>query len=156
MVGFLFCLPLGCGSSKSTAAPSSGSDPVSGGSVKPLAVTGVSPETIIAGVPTTLTVTGSGFSASSVVQVNGTALTTNFVSSTQLTALVAAGQFPAANSLRITVADGGLTAGSTSTAIEVDNPKPAISSLSPSVKSEPERNIIVSPERLSRAWHDPE
>lgn len=136
VVGFLFCLSLGCGSSNSPAAPSSSSGSVSGGSVTPLAVTGVSPTTIIAGVPTTLTVTGSGFSASSIVQVNGTSLTTNFVSSTQLTALVAAGQLPATTSLRISVVDRGLTAGSTSAAIEVDNPKPAISSLSPA-------NVVV-------------
>lgn len=53
------------------------------------AVTTISPSFIQAGSATfTLTVNGSGFNSSSVVNLNGTALTTTYVSATQLTASV--------------------------------------------------------------------
>src|SRR5262249_42094169 len=57
----------------------------------PVTVTSLPPAGLNAGAPATvLTVTGSGFLTSSVVQWNGTALSTSYVSATSLTAEVPA------------------------------------------------------------------
>jgi hypothetical protein len=54
-----------------------------------LVITSISPSTVAAGSPQlTLTVTGSGFPQGSIVQLNGSPLTTTFVSGTTLTALI--------------------------------------------------------------------
>ena len=63
----------------------------------------------------TLTVNGTGFVAGSIVRVNGADRTTTFVSSTQLTAAIPAGDVASAGSKSITVfspAPGGGTSGS--------------------------------------------
>jgi hypothetical protein len=70
----------------------------------PLSITGLSPTSANAGGPAfTLTVTGSGFVAGSVIQWNGTPLATNFVSGSQLTALVSASDIAAPGSYNISV-----------------------------------------------------
>jgi Pro-kumamolisin, activation domain/Bacterial Ig-like domain (group 3) len=80
----------------------------------------------------TITVNGTGFIASSVVDFNGTARTTTFVSSTQLTAAILAGDVNTAGTFPITVVNptpgGGTSAGVNFT---VNNPAPVITSLSP-------------------------
>src|SRR5437899_3853318 len=70
----------------------------------------LSPSAAIAGGPSfTLTVTGSGFAANSVVQWNGAALTTDFGSTSQLSALVAASLIDSPADATITVTSGGMT-----------------------------------------------
>lgn len=80
----------------------------------------------------TLTVNGTGFIASSVVDFNGTARTTTFVSATQLTAAILAADVNTAGTFPITVVNptpgGGTSAGVNFT---VNNPAPVITSLSP-------------------------
>jgi CSLREA domain-containing protein len=77
------------------------------------ALTSLSPSTVVAGgAGFTLMVTGSNFLSSSVVQLNGTALTTTFVSATQLQVAVPASAIATAGTASITVftpAPGGGT-----------------------------------------------
>ncbi|PYU21136.1 MAG: hypothetical protein DMG32_21320 [Acidobacteria bacterium] len=95
-------------------------------------LTGISPSSAIAGSgPVTLTATGTNFINSSVIQVNGAAYSTTFVSSTQLTSTLTATDLATAGWLSITVATpgGGMSAPLTFT---VNNPVPSLSSISPS------------------------
>jgi trimeric autotransporter adhesin len=81
----------------------------------------------------TLTVTGTGFLSTSVVQVNSTTETTTYVSATQLTATVPAGQLASGAQLAVAVLNGLVSSGSgTPINLEVDNPAPTITSISPS------------------------
>ena len=83
-----------------------------------------------------VTVNGSGFLNTSVIEVNGASETTVYVNSTQLTATVPASQLVSGADLAVVVANGSLTSGSgTPVNLEVDNPVPAITSVSPT--SEP-------------------
>jgi uncharacterized protein (TIGR03437 family) len=74
----------------------------------------------------TLTVTGSGFTATSKVQWNGTALATTFVNATQLTAAVAPALIAAAGTASITVSGDGGT--SNALAFAIAAPLPVVSS----------------------------
>src|SRR5271157_87491 len=79
-----------------------------------------------------LTVKGANFLASSLVNWNGTALSTTYVNSTQLTAAVPANLITASGSAAITVftpAPGGGT--SSSQTFTINNPQPTTSSLDP-------------------------
>ena len=76
----------------------------------PSVITSLSPSLVTAGGPLfALTVNGTGFVYGATVQWNGTALTTTFVSATQLTASVAASLIASAGTAAITVAGGGKT-----------------------------------------------
>jgi hypothetical protein len=67
-------------------------------------ITSLSPTSVVAGSPaTTLTVNGTGFTASSVVNWNSSALTTAYVSATQLTATIPAANLTTAATPSITV-----------------------------------------------------
>jgi hypothetical protein len=81
----------------------------------------------------TLTVTGTGFVGSSVINWNGTALGTSYVSSTELSASLTAALLSTLGSVPVTVTNpppgGGTSAPQT---FDVDAPVPAIVSLSPS------------------------
>src|SRR5262249_36259817 len=80
------------------------------------------------------TATGSSFTSGSIVQVNGASRTTTYVSSTQLTATIPAGDIAAAGTPSVTVftpAPGGGTSGALSLTVASVNPTPTISSLSP-------------------------
>jgi hypothetical protein len=106
------------------------------GTVNPTPVmTSISPDSIVAGSASiTLTVTGSGFVASSVVNWNGAALTTGYVSTTQLTATVPALDLAAAGSANVTVtspAPGGGTSTAAVFSITGSNPVPTITSVAP-------------------------
>lgn len=84
------------------------------------ALTSISPTSANAGVSAlTLTVNGSNFVNTSVVNWNGTALTTTYVSATQLTASVSAGLLANAGTASVTVVSpalgGGTTTGATFT-----------------------------------------
>src|SRR5207302_231451 len=85
------------------------------------------------GVGFTLTVSGSSFVASSLVQWNGTARTTTFVSSTQLQAAIAAGDIATAGTAQGTVPTPA-PSGGTSAALDftINNPAPRRSSDLPS------------------------
>jgi hypothetical protein len=79
-------------------------------------LTAVSPSTIAAGsADETITLSGDGFAAQSVAQANGTALSTNVISTTQLTAIVPAAMLTSAGTLSITAETPG-PGGGTSTA----------------------------------------
>ncbi len=74
------------------------------------AIISVSPSTVFAGgAAFTLTVNGSGFASGATVVWNGTALSTTFVSSTQLTASVPSSLIAFTGSASITVSSGGQT-----------------------------------------------
>jgi hypothetical protein len=82
----------------------------------------------------TLSVSGSGFIAASTVNWNGAALATTYVSATQLTASVAAGDITSAGSASVTVftpAPGGGTANTVTFAIDASNPLPSLTTLAP-------------------------
>jgi hypothetical protein len=81
----------------------------------------------------TLTVTGGGFVAASVVQWNGSARSTTFISATQLTAAIAVADLATAGAATVTVTNpapgGGVSAASSFT---INNPTPVITTVSPS------------------------
>jgi hypothetical protein len=69
-------------------------------------VASATPATATLGDPaTTITLTGAGFVATSVVQVNGTAIPTTFVNATTLMAVIPASYFATVGTLQITVFD---------------------------------------------------
>lgn len=81
---------------------------VNTGVVLPPTITSISPTSCAAGAATfTLTVNGTNFTSAGVVRWNATALTTTFVSSTQLTATVTGSLVAAATAACITVSDVG-------------------------------------------------
>ena len=96
------------------------------------AITSLSPTSATEGGSAfTLTVNGTSFLSGATVSWNGTALTTTFVSATQLTAAVPASLIASAGNMSITVTNAGGTA-STATTFPVNIPTPTISGLSPS------------------------
>jgi hypothetical protein len=103
----VFCLSLtfGCGGG--------GGSQVNSGNPVP-ALTGVSPNTAIAGAAALpVTVSGNGFINASVIEWNGTALATSYVSSTSLTATIPSSDLTSAGTARVTVQnpapDGGIS-----------------------------------------------
>ncbi len=95
----------------------------------------LSPSAVIVGTstPTTVTVNGSNLMPASVVQVNGTARTTTFVSSTQLTFVLTVADQATAGTLFVTVVNpspGGGTASTTLTVAAAAS-TPVITALSP-------------------------
>src|SRR5437667_1061946 len=95
-------------------------------------LTSISPASAVAGNgPITLTATGSNFTTTSMVQVNGANRSTSFVSSTQLTATLTAGDLANAGSLSITVTTAS-SGTSTPLTFTVNNPVPSLASISPS------------------------
>jgi photosystem II stability/assembly factor-like uncharacterized protein len=93
-------------------------------------VTALSPASVTAGAAQfTLTVTGSNFVSGAAVEWNGANLTTTFVSSTELTAIVPATDVANAGTATVTVSSGGNT--SNPFTFTINNPVPAATSLSP-------------------------
>jgi hypothetical protein len=96
----------------------------------PPIISAITPNTTTAGGPSfTLTVNGTGFSSSSVVNWNTTALSTKFGSATQLTATVSARLIANAGTAQITVSSGPVTSNALPFTVV---PAPAIASISPS------------------------
>ena len=98
-------------------------------------ITSLSPSSVIAGASAqTLAVNGTGFISTSVVNFNNTARTTTFVSATQLTIQLTAGDQATAGGYDVTVTNpapgGGTTAASTFTVNPV--PAPTLTAISPS------------------------
>src|SRR5215510_4784992 len=100
------------------------------------ALTALTPSSAAQGGPGfTLTVTGTNFIASSVVQWNGSPRTTTFVSTTQLTASIPASDLTTAGSVPVTVvnpAPGGGTSGALTFTVTGANPMPTLTALAPS------------------------
>jgi hypothetical protein len=99
------------------------------------AITSLSPNSATAGTnsPVQVTVTGSGFTAASVVRWNGSGRTTLFTSSTELSFLIPVTDMATAGTAQVTVYNpptGGGTSGAQT--FTVNNPSPTISGLSPS------------------------
>jgi hypothetical protein len=124
-----FVLFTGCASSPSG---SSGGTSTGTAAIPPV-ISSVSPTTILAGsAATTLTVSGSGFTSSTAIQVGGSVEPTTYVSATQVTATVAAAQIAQGVLMPVIALNGNLTSASGNPVnLEVDNPKPAITQLSP-------------------------
>ncbi len=88
---------------------------------------------ILAGAPSqTLSVTGSNFVRASIVDFNGTPLTTTYVSATSLTATVPAAALAAGAAVNVTVTNPS-PGGGTSPVVNfaINSPTPAISTISP-------------------------
>src|SRR5262249_5798142 len=97
-------------------------------------ITSISPGNTNAGSPAfTLTVndTGGSYASGDVIQWNGTALTTTFVNSTQLTATVSGTLVAAPGTAAVTVARGSVVSNSKTFLINSIGPPPVISSLNP-------------------------
>jgi len=97
-------------------------------------ITSLAPNTVVAGAAAfTLTVNGTGFLAGSVINFNGAALTTTFVSATQLTAAVPASAVATVGAYRVTVVNPSANQGGTSAAVTfaVTTPAPTITSFTP-------------------------
>ncbi|MBI2219310.1 MAG: hypothetical protein HYU51_18685 [Candidatus Rokubacteria bacterium] len=97
-------------------------------------LTSLSPTSVTAGSPDiTLTVNGTGFVSSSVVRWNGIAQATTFVSPTQLVASIPAGILAQGGYANVSVVSPPPGGGSTGVlTLTVENPPPALASLSPS------------------------
>lgn len=105
-----------------------------GGSNPPTpTITSISPTSVMAGsAAVTLTVNGTNFLSTSIIQVNGMSETTAFVNATQLTAAVPATQIVSGGQLAVAVLNGSVSsAQGTPMNFTVNNPVPAISSVSP-------------------------
>lgn len=82
---------------------------------------------------TTISLSGSNFQASSVVQWNGSALATTYVSAEVLRATVPASQLATAGTAQVTVANGGTA--SAASVFSINNPSPSVASISPTSAS---------------------
>jgi len=115
-----------------------GGDGNGGQSGNPLPVlASVSPATaVVGGVGFTLTASGTGFVPGAVMQWNGAARTTTFVSNTQLTAAIPASDIANVGTAQVTVVNP-TPGGGTSSAISfsIGNPVPIVSSLDPAMIS---------------------
>lgn len=121
----------GCSSgpsnSSSTTTTTTTTTPATPAVVVPT-VASISPAVVGAGSSAiTLTVTGSGFASSTVVQVAGIFESTTFVSSTQLSVMIPAGQLTGSGLLNV-IANNGTTSSAAGAAVnfEVDNPVPVV------------------------------
>ncbi len=126
-------LAAGCGGTASSSS-SSPQPPSTGNATNPTpGIASISPASLVAGsAPQTLTVSGTGFISASVVSFNSTALTTTYVNSTSITALVPASAIAADGTAKITVANpapGGGSSPAKSYTITV--PTAAVTGLSP-------------------------
>src|ERR1700688_2826057 len=98
-------------------------------------LTTLAPDTAVAGsADLIVTATGSGYTTSSVLKWNGTALTSNFVSATSLTATIPASDLATPGTFSVTVADSSSgDAGSAVVKFTInDQTAPTIVSLAPS------------------------
>jgi trimeric autotransporter adhesin len=119
----------GCGGGSSSATSGG-----SGGNTSPIpAVKSISPSRVPAGSSAlTLTVSGSGFVSTSVVEIGGIPESTTYVSGTQLTVTVPTDQLASGAEISVVVSNGSSNSGSsTAMSLEVDNPAPTITSVSP-------------------------
>ena len=129
----------GCGGSSATpSTTSSTTPPPAGGSGSSTgnpapSISGITPGSVVAGsAAQTLTVTGTGFIASSVVNLNTTALATTYVNATTLTASAPASALAAGQADTVTVTNPAPGGGSSpASAFNITSPTPAVSSIAP-------------------------
>ncbi len=134
------CLFAGCGGSSNTSSTPSPAQPAP----PPVAVSNptpgiasIQPASIVAGSPAqTLTITGIGFIAASVVTLNGTALQTTYTSATMLTAAVPATALASGQVDTLTVTNPASSGGSSPmsspvSSYNITSPVPAVADLSP-------------------------
>ena len=96
---------------------------------QPPVITSLSPvSTVATGAAFTLTVNGTGFTASSAIQWNGSAITTTFINPTQLSAYIGTTMIASAASINVTASTGSQT--STAAKFSITAP-PVITTLSP-------------------------
>src|ERR1043166_3305638 len=95
-------------------------------------ITSINPSSCLAGSPQfTLTVNGTNYDNTSAVRWNGSNLTTTFVSSTQLTAIVPATNVATGGTAQVTVKNSNGPQSNAAT-FTVNNPVPTTTSLNPS------------------------
>ena len=115
------CSFFGCSKNSSPGESSTVSTPT---------VNSVSPASVLAGATdTTLTLSGSGFTSSTTVALNGVAEATSYVSATQVKATIPAAQLVTAATLPLTATNGGSSPSAAAT-FTVNNPAPVVTSLS--------------------------
>ena len=130
----------GCGGGSSSGSGGGGNTPPPAPTI-----TSVSPTTSPAGsADLTLTVNGTGFLSTTVIQVNGKAEVTTYVSATQVKATVPAAQLTSGATLAVVAVNGSASSGSRGASLEVDNPAPAISSVSPTVELTGTTSLVVN------------
>jgi trimeric autotransporter adhesin len=130
----------GCGGGSSSGSGGGGNTPPPAPTI-----TSVSPTTAPAGsADLTLTVNGTGFLSTTVIQVNGKAEVTTYVSATQVKATVPAAQLTSGATLAVVAVNGSASSGSRGASLEVDNPAPAISSVSPTVELTGTTSLVVN------------
>lgn len=117
----------GCGGGGGSKSGTSGT----GGDTTPTpTIASISPGSASAGsAALTLAVSGSGFVSSSLVQVGGISESTTYVSAGQLTAIVPATQIVSGANLTVVVSNGSKSSAAVN--LEIDNPVPTITSVSP-------------------------
>ena len=115
----------GCGGSSNTGGTNS-SPPTP-------TVSSISPTTVAAGASSlTLTVYGTGFLSTTVIQIGGVSVPSTYVSSTQVDAVVPASQLLSGALLSVIALNGSVSSGSgTPVNLQVTNPAPAVISLLP-------------------------
>jgi hypothetical protein len=96
-------------------------------------ITATSPTTLLAGSdPTTVIVTGTGFSRGSTLQINGAAHAVTYVSATEIDVPLSATELASSGSLTMVVTNAQPGGGTSSAAtVAVNNPTPSLVSLSP-------------------------
>lgn len=104
----------------------------------PPTLTALNPNSVMAGSPGfTMTLTGTGFNATSAAQWNGTPLTTTFISNTQLSASVPSSDLASTGSIPVTVSNAASNGGDSSALTFTVQPQVySISSISPSYVTE--------------------
>ena len=96
-------------------------------------ITSIQPNNATAGgSAVTLTVNGTNFASTSMVQWNGSARTTTFVSNRKVTAMITVADIALAGTFPVTVMNPGGGGTSNAVTFTVDNPKPTATALSPS------------------------
>jgi|GEM_PF-2020788 len=94
----------------------------------PFSCTGLSPQEVVANSDATISITGTGFNSTAVVQINGSAagITTSFVNQTTLNATIAAAvlNVPDGASLTVTVVQGGSSCSPGTLRVRVDSGAP--------------------------------
>ena len=92
----------------------------------------VSPNSAVVGNAGTFTLTGTGFEPNSAVQLNGTAITTVFVSATSLTVNLTAAQLMQAGTAQLAVFNPSPAGGtSVSMSLQINQPTPVLGAISP-------------------------
>lgn len=144
-LGVSFVLLTGCAGGGSSSSGTT--TPPSTPTVTAPTVTSITPTSLPAGsAATAITVTGTGFTSTTAIQVGGTVENTTYSSSTQISATVSAAQFLQGGVLSVIALNGDATSASgTAVNLTVNNPAPAITQLVPAtfVSGSAARSISV-------------